>query len=150
MADTLTIEPYLRHWVEERVPGLAGKVRPAAAEQHDRPPYATYTRVGGYRTRHLEGPSGTSVVVVQLDVWADSPDEAQALADRVAGTRADPGLDGFTGLMGDPAAPRAFVQDAAADDPRWLYAEPESGQGGGRVACSRDYRIWFEETLVED
>jgi hypothetical protein len=151
VASTLDIEPYLCWWIEQRVPGLVGKIGPAAIDQAVTGTCLTYQRISSRRIRSLNGgPTGVSLPRIQLDVWSRLRDDARAIADKICGTKEDPGLDGLSGLMGDPANPRVYVQSASLAHDFEEYEQPVHGEGSGQSGlyrCSRDYIIWFEETL---
>lgn len=140
MAAEQSIEKVLVPWLKARDARLGGRVRPAAQTPGDAGPYCTHWRVSTRRFRHLKGPEAVTVARVQLDFWSQDAAEAQAVADKVAGTAADPGLDGFRGLMGTVA-----VQCSRRDDQGSDHEPPGDGTEQGWHRVRADYVITFEE-----
>ena len=148
MATTLEIEPYLRQWLTVRVPALAGRVYPFTGVQDAGEVYCVYQRTKGRRYGDQEGPDGLSMALLQIDVWAHRRKDAKAASDKICGTADDPGLAGYRGAMVAPAlAGSVWVQRVTHSDESEDDVEPEQGEERGWVRVSREYEIFFEETL---
>jgi hypothetical protein len=83
--------------------------------QGERNPSIVYNRISDTGYHVYEGPLGFARPRMQIDAWAETPDEAAALSNLVKSR-----LDGFSGLMGD-----VTVQGALFDSLREMY-DPEA------------------------
>lgn len=110
------IEVVLVPWLEARDTRLADKVFPLAdAKPGVAGPYCTHSRVTTGRYHHLAGYSPCSWARLQLDFWSTDDAEARAVASKVAGDQADPGLDRFRGDMGGVFVHGAIRVDSGTD-----------------------------------
>jgi hypothetical protein len=87
---------------------------------------------------HMQGASGLVMVRMQVDAYAATPDEADALA-RAIKDRID-GASGAWAYGSDSPQDSVTVQGAFADTARTDY-QPDAKL----YRSSRDYLIWFEE-----
>ena len=106
------------------------RIYPVILPQGQVNPSLVYNRVSGLGSHHMQGPSGLSRPRYQIDAYAQTPDEANALADLVKFH-----LDGFQGLMGS-----VNVQGVFFDTEREDYQADVN-----LFRVSRDYIIWLEE-----
>jgi uncharacterized protein DUF3168 len=106
------------------------RIYPVVLKQGIREPSIVYNRISGQGDHHMQGPSGLSRPRYQIDAYAVTPDEANALADLVKFH-----LDGFQGLMGSVSVQGVFF-DTERDD---YQADVDL------FRMSRDYLFWFEE-----
>jgi hypothetical protein len=101
-------------------------------------PSIVFNTISEITDHHTQGPSGLVMVRLQLDAYAQTTDQADALA-RAVKER----IDGFQGHMayGASSPPDAvYVQGVMAETARTDY---QSDAELHRV--SRDYRIHFSE-----
>jgi hypothetical protein len=106
------------------------RIYPTVLKQGQQEPSIVYNRVsnvGDYTTR---APSGLTRPRFQIDAWAKTPDQAEALADLVKDR-----LDGFAGMMGSIRVQGVFFETERDD-----YAADIN-----MFRTSRDYYIHFEE-----
>jgi hypothetical protein len=91
---------------------LGDRVYPHRLPRDATLPALTYSRVDTVRPRSHSGPSGLPTPRIQLDVWANDPDSADAIAEALRIR-----LDGYRGQMGDvPVGSVELVGDSDADD----------------------------------
>jgi len=142
MPDVLSIETVLVPWIAAREPRLAAKFFPMNASPPTAGPYATFFRVSTTRYGHLKGRTGVTRARLQLDIWSQSHAEARSIADKIAGTESDLGLDGFRGLMGAVNVQTAMREDEAED-----FTDPDDGTERGWYRVRADYIfVWNERT----
>lgn len=92
----MTLEEGLVTFLEAFSPAIAeGRIHPLVLPQNTDLPAVTFQRISGPRVRSLSGPGGKARPRIQLDAWANTYTEAQALA-----TQLRQALDGYKGLMG--------------------------------------------------
>lgn len=98
--------------------------------------YNTISEQGDY---HMSGPSGLALCRMQIDAWAQTPDDAAVLANLVKERMDDLRQ---TTLSYGSASPQeqATIQSAFLDTGRMDY----DAQADMR-RVSRDYIIWYEE-----
>jgi hypothetical protein len=96
----------LLEYIEKRVPELKGCVEPnrqPPTAGQDGKPYCTFSTDGIDRVRAYDGPSGLTRWEFTLEFWSQDPQLNARYAQKVAGTRADRGLDGFQDVwVADP------------------------------------------------
>jgi hypothetical protein len=106
------------------------RIYPTVLKQGIRDPSIVYNRITGLGNWTTTGPSGLTRPRFQIDCYATTSDQAEALADLVKAR-----LDGYRGLMGSVMVQGVFF-DTERDD---YQADAEL------YRTSRDYFIWFEE-----
>lgn len=137
----LTIATVLAPWLEART-ALAGKVQPLAAAPQTAGPYLTYQQIASDNWADLKATSRVHWVRVQIDAWSQDHAEASALAAKVQGSRADPGLNGFKGDMGGVAIQQAFLMPPGLVDG---YEDADDRSESGWFRVRGDYEIIFNE-----
>ena len=119
---------------DSAIAALAGtRVYPVLLPQAPTLPAITYQFVSGFREPGLDGPPGLNRARVQLDCWASTYMESEALANAVRLA-----LDGFQGGVG--GSPARQVQGIFFAAERDLY-EPDA------IAYRRsvDYHVTYQE-----
>jgi len=102
--------------------------------QHATLPAITYNQISATRVHVLAGPGGKARRRIQVDCWAATKTEAEALADTVRRS-----LDGFYGSMRD-----TVVGSTRIDNEQYFFEEEAGVTGIERV--SHDYIIAHLET----
>ncbi len=109
---------------------VVDRIFPAILPQNERRQSVTYVEVSGQGDHHMQGPSGLATTRVQLNAWADNPDDAYDL-----GLKVKAALDGYSGTIAGVAIQGVFFDSARDlyDDAAKLYAR------------SIDFMTWFAE-----
>ena len=114
------------------------RIYPLQLPQDVTQPSIVYQRVSGQGSHHMQGPSSLTRPRLQIDCWADNPDDAAALADLVKVR-----LDGFRGTIpygSDSPQATVNVQGVFFEDERDLFDAATT-----LYRTSRDYFFWFDE-----
>ena|SRR4026207_1493356 len=109
---------------------VADRVFPLVLPQGQTQPSIVYSRISGIGDHTTSGPSGLARPRFQIDAYAQSADDADALALMIKSA-----LDGFAGLMGTITVQGVFYETERDD----FYPEINMHR------ASRDYFIFFEE-----
>lgn len=124
------------------VAALVGtRIQPKASPQGAANPRIVYRKVSGEALGSFDGPNGQAVYRVQLDLYAGSYDQVDALADAVKLRVADGGpLDGFRGTAGGVTVQACYrVNESDVDEP------PDPADETGVYRISLDFELWVEE-----
>lgn len=117
--------------------GLVGlRVHPAILPQSGPFPAITYQWTSGTRYQTSDGPVGLSRPRIQLDCWAETYLQAEAVFEALRRR-----LDGFVGVMG--GSPGTPVQGVFFESERDGPYEPEAKL----YRRSADFFVFFEETV---
>jgi len=106
------------------------RIFPVVLAEGEKRPSLVYNTITETTDHHTQGPSGLVMVRMQLDAYAQLPDDADTLARAVKDH-----LDGYRGPMGAIAVQGAFAETARTD----YQSEPKL------YRVSRDYRIFYGE-----
>lgn len=125
----------LVQWLKARVPEVGDRVRPFAGPPSDVAPYLTYAGVSHVPTvahDQADGKRGLAGFVrarVQVDVWDTDHPRKVRVAQRIVGTRADPGLHGWRAWFPADTDPHKLAVQACflAGDPVEDDEEPDDG-----------------------
>lgn len=154
MADTLDPMPWIVGWIKARESRLEKRVYPDQAPQYGQPsgkqPYCVYTVLDLDRQQAFNGPEGLAYVIVEIAIIGANRDEVTSIADKIAGTWDDPGLDGFRGLMartGFNSLDVARIRMESGGDVTG-FDKPQHGESVGTFRSERDYTIAFYESPV--
>lgn len=138
----LSIEVDLVVWIASRCPDLDGKVVPGQPEPSEVGPWCRIRRIDTKRWHHLKGHAGVIQAWLQLDFRGRDHAALRAIADKVAGRSADPGLDSFAGRLiangFDILCSRFLRQEEDIES-------PEDGTEGASFIVTQEYLITFRE-----
>lgn len=118
------------------VAGLVGnRIYPLVRPDGTGSPAITYQQISGFRDHVMTGPSGFVESRFQLNCWADTYAEADALADAVRSA-----VDGYSGTKESVVIQGIHLVDEG--DAIVLQADNESlNERGKRL----DITVWFDE-----
>lgn len=137
--------PCLVAWLKARDARLGGRVHPWKVAPGAGGVYLTYKVLANKPGYHLKAPSGDATATVRLEIWSKDHALAWAVAGKIAGSKADPGLAGFQGAMtGAPGDPPVYVQAAFNDDGGDVYDPAAAGAEDGWYQVIQDYRVVYE------
>lgn len=110
----------------------------------DSPPekYIVIHQISKVPERHLGGGSGIARVRVQFDCWADTPEDADAIAEALRES-----LDNFRGALGTGSS-EVFANQIQLDDDNDNEAVPINASQSGKVGRSLDFFITHQESLT--
>lgn len=106
------------------------RIYPAILPQNERRQSVTYVEISAQGDHHMEGPSGLAMARVQVNAWADNPDDAYDL-----GLKVKAALDGYSGTVAGVA-----IQGVFFDSARDLYDDVAKLH-----ARAIDFMTWFAE-----
>lgn len=89
---------------------LGERIWPVIAPQSASLPFATWRRTGVQRSQTLSGPMGMATVVLAVDVFAMTYEEAREIADRIRSV-----LDGWGGAVSEYVSVRNVSLDSESD-----------------------------------
>jgi hypothetical protein len=107
----------LKTWLSARGPireAVGERIYPEERPRNSGLPAITYQVTGQRNQTCYDGPSWPAIARVQIDVWGASYQETQALRRAVAGDQASPGLDGYSGPVGDLLISAVLTNDLDA------------------------------------
>ncbi len=114
---------------------VAGRVFPVNMRQGETRDSIVYTRVTELESYEYDGPSGLVAARFQFDVWSQSADDAQLLADLVKEC-----LGGFAGQI--QLDPPDYVKVQGI----FLINGRDDYDGAAAMhRMSRDYFVWYED-----
>lgn len=130
----------------ESLPDLAQaigeRLYPIHAAQTDPRPYVTYQNITGGSIHTLGGPEGVGFATVQINIVANSQEEASEIARLISGTKGDPRLNCFRGIRG-----AVNVKGCWLEDERDVEGTITHAQGRAPAEIQQDYRIHFDQIL---
>lgn len=89
---------------------LGERIWPVIAPQSASLPFATWRRTGVQRSQTLSGPMGMATVLLAVDVFSTTYEEARDIADRVRSV-----LDGWGGPVSEYVSVRNVSLDSESD-----------------------------------
>jgi len=116
---------------------LGTRIYPVIAPASAASPFATYRRSAVQRSQSLAGPTGVTIVILALDLYAESYESVRELADvcRVA-------LDGYGGVTPDSV----LVNNVSLDNEADGFAQLAGGEAPPLYSVSQTYSILWQET----
>lgn len=98
-------------------------------------PRVTVQRIAGVPVGSFDGFSGLTDALVQVDVWAEDEDQAEAIATEVKDLMED-----CRGVLVGGRKIQAAILTNEAEEPE----PPTAGQSTGIERVSLDYDVWYE------
>lgn len=116
---------------------LGERIWPVIAPQSASLPFATWRRTGVQRSQTLAGPMGMATVVIAVDVFATTYEEARNIADRIRSV-----LDGWGGQVADYVSVRNVSLDSESDG----FVQLAGGDLPPVYQVTQSYSILWQET----
>ena len=116
---------------------LGERIWPVIAPQSASLPFATWRRTGVQRSQTLSGPMGMATVVLAVDVFSTTYEEARDIADRVRSV-----LDGWGGQVADYVSVRNVSLDSESDG----FVQLAGGDLPPVYQVTQTYSILWQET----
>jgi len=110
---------------------------PVIAPQSASLPFATWRRTGVQRSQTLSGPMGMATVLLAVDVFSTTYEEARDIADRVRSV-----LDGWGGAVSEYVSVRNVSLDSESDG----FVQLAGGDLPPVYQVSQSYSILWQET----
>ncbi len=107
-------------------------------------PYVRLAEVGAHPEYHLGGELADLAATVQVDVWAESEQEADEIAELI---RLAP-LSGFRGTWTDRDGAATAVQAVTIQHELGTFEDPKDGGDSMRYRHTRDYRIHYQRAVT--
>lgn len=116
---------------------LGERIWPVIAPQSASLPFATWRRTGVQRSQTLSGPMGMATVVLAVDVFSTTYEEARDIADRVRSV-----LDGWGGAVSEYVSVRNVSLDSESDG----FVQLAGGDLPPVYQVTQSYSILWQET----
>jgi hypothetical protein len=130
LANALVADPAVANVVGQRVYPV---VAPASAAL----PFVTWRRTGIQRSQTLSGPMGMSVVLLSVDVYAETYGEARDIADKCRAV-----LDGYGTAVGNYVSVRNVSLDTESDG----VVQLAGGDLPPILTVNQQYSVLWQET----
>lgn len=116
---------------------LGERIWPVIAPQSASLPFATWRRTGVQRSQTLSGPMGMATVLLAVDVFSATYEEARDIADRVRSV-----LDGWGGAVSEYVSVRNVSLDSESDG----FVQLAGGDLPPVYQVTQSYSILWQET----
>lgn len=116
---------------------LGERIWPVIAPQSASLPFATWRRTGVQRSQTLSGPMGMATVLLAVDVFSTTYEEARDIADRVRSV-----LDGWGGAVSEYVSVRNVSLDSESDG----FVQLAGGDLPPVYQVTQSYSILWQET----
>ena len=116
---------------------LGERIWPVIAPQSASLPFATWRRTGVQRSQTLSGPMGMATVLLAVDVFSTTYEEARDIADRVRSV-----LDGWGGAVSEYVSVRNVSLDTESDG----FVQLAGGDLPPVYQVTQTYSILWQET----
>ncbi len=116
---------------------LGERIWPVIAPQSASLPFATWRRTGVQRSQTLSGPMGMATVLLAVDVFSTTYEEARDIADRVRSV-----LDGWGGAVSEYVSVRNVSLDSESDG----FVQLAGGDLPHVYQVTQSYSILWQET----
>ncbi|MEM9019940.1 MAG: DUF3168 domain-containing protein [Planctomycetota bacterium] len=113
---------------------LDTRIYPQRAPSGTPLPYAVYHRISPERQYHLGGFAGCTRELIQVDAWADTPAEAEAMADAL--------IDAME--VQQVQAGGILIESIELQSQRDTDQDPQDGRDLPVFGSSLDFRIWHK------
>lgn len=155
MASTITIEPWLNYWLNQRLPELNGRIFPWGAPQaggfKGDMPYVLFFETHFMRVGSAKKATGLTRSIQQIDVFSYSSSLAASIAAKITGTLEDPGLDFTRSGITRPGIGTLGIQCAKQYGDGWSEGyEPKHATEQKLFRVCREYEIWFDEKIYPE
>lgn len=107
-------------------------------------PYVRLSEISSNPEYHLGGEAAVLPTVVQVDVWAETDDDASEIAELI---RLAP-LSGYRGQWTAPDGTLTNVKNVTIEAEFGTFEDPKDDSDDMRYRNTRDYRILYERTVT--